>query len=108
MRALPLLLLLAGSAQAQTPCDTGLDADCDGDGWTPAEGDCDDADRTVRPGRDEVCDDGVDNNCDGLFDEDCEAAARAGQLQGGGGCTGGNNLGAWLLLAPLVARRKPR
>ncbi|MCA9577930.1 MAG: hypothetical protein KC668_20990 [Myxococcales bacterium] len=33
--------------------------------------DCNDADDTVRPGAQEVCD-GVDNNCDGLFERDLD------------------------------------
>lgn len=57
---------------------TGIDevagnVDADQDGWTLADGDCDDTDPTVNPGADEVfgdgLDDGVDNDCDGLIDE---------------------------------------
>ncbi|MFO8073864.1 MAG: MopE-related protein [Polyangia bacterium] len=48
------------------------DLDLDGDGWTPAEGDCmdvgDDAE-LVNPDAVEVPDDGVDNDCDGQTDE---------------------------------------
>ena len=54
-------------------------ADGDGDGWGSGSGsmgcpdeevstsdqDCDDAEASVFPGADEVCDDGVDQNCDG-------------------------------------------
>ena len=51
--------------------DTGESAatDLDEDGFTVADGDCNDSDDTVFPGADEVCDD-VDNNCDGLIDEE--------------------------------------
>ena len=45
-----------------------VNADADGDGATVEDGDCDDADATVYPGRSEDCD-GVDNNCDGRADE---------------------------------------
>ncbi len=47
--------------------DTGI-ADDDNDGWTIADGDCDDGDASVHPGAREVCG-GVDENCDGLLDE---------------------------------------
>ena len=46
--------------------------DRDGDGYTPAEGDCDDDAFVVHPGQPEVCGDGVDQDCDGA-DEPCEA-----------------------------------
>ena len=46
-------------------------SDCDGDGYTPAQGDCDDADPTRHPGAAEVCD-CIDNDCDGTVDRpDC-------------------------------------
>ncbi len=44
--------------------DSTADPDADGDGWTVAAGDCDDADPDVHPDADEVCD-GVDTDCDG-------------------------------------------
>ncbi len=43
--------------------------DRDGDGFTPNDGDCDDANPMLHPDADEVCDD-LDNNCDGLLDID--------------------------------------
>jgi len=42
--------------------------DADGDGITVADGDCDDADAALYPGRGEDCD-GIDNNCNGVVDE---------------------------------------
>jgi hypothetical protein len=41
--------------------------DADGDGFSPAQGDCDDNDFTTYPGAPEMCD-GRDNNCDGVID----------------------------------------
>lgn len=42
--------------------------DADGDGVTPDDGDCNDADAAVYPGRVEDCN-GADENCNGLIDE---------------------------------------
>jgi hypothetical protein len=47
-------------------------ADADGDGYTIAQGDCNDANAAIHPGATEVCD-GVDNDCDGTADEGCSA-----------------------------------
>ena len=44
------------------------DPDLDGDGYTEAEGDCDDNHADVHPGAPEVADH-VDNDCDGTVDE---------------------------------------
>jgi len=43
--------------------------DDDGDGQSPAGGDCDDTDASVYSGANEICDD-VDNDCDELVDDD--------------------------------------
>jgi Putative metal-binding motif len=52
-----------------------LDEDNDGDGYSEAIGDCNDAVNAVNPYATEVFD-GADNNCDGVidegFDEDCD------------------------------------
>lgn len=45
--------------------DTDDPNDVDGDGFTPGDGDCDDAEATVFPGAEELTDDGVDQDCDG-------------------------------------------
>ncbi len=47
------------------------DVDNDGDGWTIAEGDCDDAQATTYPGATELCDQ-EDNDCDEEVDEGLE------------------------------------
>ncbi|MCP4259043.1 MAG: hypothetical protein GY774_16280, partial [Planctomycetes bacterium] len=44
------------------------DGDCDSDGFSENEGDCDDTDPAMNPGAQEACD-GVDNNCNGQIDE---------------------------------------
>jgi hypothetical protein len=43
--------------------------DCDGDGYTEDDGDCDDQGDDVHPDADEDCD-GIDQDCDGALDED--------------------------------------
>ena len=44
--------------------DTG-DVDADGDGYTVADGDCDDTNADIHPGATETPGDGVDSNCNG-------------------------------------------
>lgn len=48
--------------------DTSSYLDQDGDGFTPAEGDCDDNDAAVNPNATETTGDAVDSNCDGNND----------------------------------------
>jgi Putative metal-binding motif len=99
--ALAWVLGAPGIAAAQTTSFTPLDpsvdpaawtADLDGDGWSQSDGDCNDADELVHPGRPELCGDRLDNDCDGLFDGGCDRSASLATLQGGGGCTGGQGL----------------
>jgi hypothetical protein len=42
--------------------------DNDGDGFTEADGDCDDTNPNIHPAAVEICNDGIDNNCNGLVD----------------------------------------
>jgi hypothetical protein len=44
---------------------TRVSGDGDGDGYSGSEGDCDDVDYTISPGRTEIWYDGIDQNCDG-------------------------------------------
>ena len=99
--ALPLFLLAGGcgnknpvvppsdSGDAGTDADTDTDGgdtdtgsqgtDADGDGFTVEEGDCDDNDIGVNPGREEDVFDGVDNDCDGRVDEEWSGVTVAQQ-----------------------------
>ncbi|MEO1262624.1 MAG: T9SS type A sorting domain-containing protein [Bacteroidota bacterium] len=58
----------------QAPCDSPSEItiyctpDYDMDGYTVADGDCDDNDANTNPGAPEICD-GKDNNCNGQVDE---------------------------------------
>ncbi len=78
MTVLPLFFTLA-CALKELPTDTGEDTgsnaagltddtDADADGYSEADGDCDDLDAAIHPGAEEVCDE-ADNNCDGQIDE---------------------------------------
>ena len=67
-------LIACGDKSDDTGTDTTPEVDGDGDGYTAADGDCDDGDDAIYPDADEVCD-GVDNNCDGDTDEEAVDAA---------------------------------
>ncbi len=62
----------SGGKDSNDTGDTGSDyvppTDEDGDGVTPNDGDCDDADPTRYPGKSEECN-GIDDNCNGAVDE---------------------------------------
>lgn len=61
----------SGGSAADTEADTGPTLsliDNDVDGYSPADGDCDDNDKTVHPLAEEICD-GQDNDCNGKIDE---------------------------------------
>ena len=72
----PLLAVLVGllgcpPPEPQSGVDTGdsgevISVDEDEDGFTVADGDCDDSNPTVYPGAEEICD-GMDSDCDGLL-----------------------------------------
>ena len=81
--------------------------DCDGDGYSPEEGDCNDTSPEQHPGLEEQCDDELDNNCDGVVDEACGEDLPEGTLMGGSSC--GQSGGGLAFMIPLffvVRRRK--
>ena len=83
--------------------------DCDSDGWTKGQGDCDDENDAVNPGESEVCEDKLDNDCNGLFDDGCDDASRRGTLLGGSACGNSNSGFLWFFLPlSLIRRRGPR
>ncbi len=51
--------------------DKGRNYDDDKDGYTENEDDCDDSNRSIYPGKKEICDDNIDQDCDGK-DLDCD------------------------------------
>lgn len=84
--------------------DTGVavtdpDDDDDGDGVTPAQGDCDDDDPDVNPDATEICNDDVDNDCDGQWAE-CRWEGSLGPGDAAATLSGG---GLTLSFAGLVA-----
>ena len=60
--------------------------DADGDGYTEAEGDCDDHDPSASPDGVEVYYDGVDGDCDGLSDFDSDGDGADDAAFGGTDC----------------------
>jgi hypothetical protein len=59
-----------GGGGGTTQCSsTDPNADADGDGYTPAQGDCNDCNPTVNPGAIEVLANGQDDDCNGQVDE---------------------------------------
>ena len=63
----------------------GLD-DADGDGYTEADGDCDDSDATTSPDATEVWYDGTDSDCSGGSDYDIDGDGHDSSAYGGTDC----------------------
>lgn len=67
---------------------------CSGDnlpsGHADNNNDCNDSDKNINPGTEEVCGDGIDNNCNGEIDEGCVEECGNGIEAGAEECDDGN------------------
>lgn len=77
-----LALSLAGCDAAGDTATWAPEIDVDADGWSPDEGDCDDANAQIYPEQVEIWYDGVDSNCDGANDYDADADGSVGGPNG--------------------------
>ena len=57
----------AGGPCPYLPTDT---VDHDGDGWSGADGDCNDCNKFINPGAYDIPSDGIDEDCDGKIDDE--------------------------------------
>ncbi len=58
-----------GGSNGPCPYTTGT-VDHDGDGWSPADGDCNDCNKFINPGAYDIPGNGIDENCDGTPDNE--------------------------------------
>ncbi len=59
-----------GAGGGGVNCNSGPNDDADGDGYTPAQGDCNDCDANANPGAFDVPGNGVDEDCNGQADDE--------------------------------------
>ncbi len=110
-RALALAAALSAGGSTALACGR---PDCDDDGFSVEQGDCDDDDATVFPRAKAefeldvaYCLDEIDNNCDGLINEGCPGDVAMGRIGGGGACAEGGAVGAaGLFVLPFAWRRR--
>lgn len=107
------LALVAGRDAFAQDCSDTADpdpmADCDGDGWSVSEEDCDDFDVALNPGEDEICGNSEDENCDGDVDEGCDDTLTRAQMEGGSSCASGGTWAALFFVPfPLLGWRRRR
>ena len=65
-----------GAIDINPPCNSTPDVDADGDGYTGADGDCNDCSPQMNPGAYDFFGNGVDDDCNGVADDEpyaCEA-----------------------------------
>lgn len=91
MRAMVLGITLVlsgctGDAPYNPTKDNTVINDKDGDGFSSADGDCDDEDDTVYPGANDVVGDAIDQNCDLLDGVDADRDGQASMGSGGEDC----------------------
>jgi len=83
------LLLLAGCIEPTSSDSTGTTgevSDADSDGWSAADGDCEDTDPNISPTATDIAGDGVDQNCDGADGVDADGDGYASEASGGEDC----------------------
>lgn len=80
---LGLLLIGCPDPASETPTPM---SDLDGDGVSPADGDCNDASADISPFATDLFGDGVDQNCDGADGIDGDGDGFANEVSGGNDC----------------------
>ena len=105
-----LFMALYAASPALADCDDPEnpvpEEDCDGDGYAPVDGDCDDSQAEINPDAEEVCGDEQDNDCDNVVDEGCGTPIEEGELMGGSSCGQSGGGLAWLAPFALFVRRR--
>ena len=72
--------------------DTSTPTDADNDGYTVAQGDCDDTRSDIHPGATDTVGNGTDENCDGIDGVDGDSDGYASIASGGDDCDDAPNV----------------